>query len=313
MSTPLLPSGLPDRLGKEALQAFHAHASLLNHFITAGYQLVNPPLMEYADATRIYGSEELLAKSFRVADPHSGNTMAVRADITPQVTRLASTTLAGAPRPLKLAYSGNVVRTEPDGLRSRRQYQQVGVEMFGAPEGSEAELLDVLVNALKVLGINNIQLDIALPGIMHHLLATLSDEKKEAASDALRLRDTKALEKLGYKGLSQLVANAGEIKNFRNALDAFVPEAQRALLKTVDRMTQHAEKMDGVKGISLDALDASYSAYFSGVAFALYAEGQHEIGRGGRYITPDGEEAIGFTFYIEDILPLVAQNQPTKD
>lgn len=312
MSTTLLPSGLPDRMGKENLQAFRASATLVTHFLEKGYQLVSPPLMEHADATLAYGGAELLKESFRLVDPSSGETMTVRADMTPQITRIASTTLAKEERPLKLCYNGNVVRIQPDGLRSRRQYQQVGIEIFGAQEGDEAIILETITSALQKLSIDALQLDIALPGLMHHLLKEVSTEKKSDVQNALRMRDTDALKKLGYQGLAQLVANAGAVTNYRNALNAFVPESHKHVLKHVDALIEQAGILTCIAHTSIDALDESYSEYFSGAAFALFS-GSDEIGRGGRYVTPTGEEAVGFTLYIEDILTLIGSHKTTQD
>ncbi len=42
-------------------------------------------------------------------DPESQRMMGLRADTTPQIGRLATSRLANAPRPLRLAYSGPVL------------------------------------------------------------------------------------------------------------------------------------------------------------------------------------------------------------
>ena len=311
MSAPLLPSGLPDRMGKENVQAFHASATLITHFLELGYQLVSPPLMEYAEATITYGSKDLLKESFRLLDPSSGETMTVRADMTPQVTRIASTVLAKSPRPLKLCYSGNVVRVKPDGLRSRRQYQQVGIEIFGADANGEATILAAITGALAKLDIANLQIDIALPGLMHHMVREVSATKQADVKHALRMRDTDALKKLGDTGLAQLVGTAGKASTSRGAISPFVPESHKPQLKQVDSLIAQAETLSGITAATIDALDESYGEYFSGVAFALFS-GDCEIGRGGRYVTPKGEEAVGFTLYIEDILPLLAARNTTQ-
>ena len=58
--------------------------------------------------------------------------MALRSDITPQVGRIAATGLAGAARPLRLCYAGQVVTIKGDGLDPTRERLQVGAELIGS-------------------------------------------------------------------------------------------------------------------------------------------------------------------------------------
>ena len=56
----------------------------------------------------------------RFTDPVSGHTLALRGDITVQVGRIATTRVKDAPRPLRLAYHGQVLR-----LRAKQHCGQV--------------------------------------------------------------------------------------------------------------------------------------------------------------------------------------------
>ena len=59
---------------------------------------VEPPLLEFED-TLLAGSGVAVAdQTFRLMDPDSQRMMGLRADTTPQVARIATTRLGGAPR-----------------------------------------------------------------------------------------------------------------------------------------------------------------------------------------------------------------------
>ena len=52
----------------------------------------------------------MASDTFRMMDPVSHRMVGVRADMTPQIARIAATRLAHAPRPLRLSYAGQVLR-----------------------------------------------------------------------------------------------------------------------------------------------------------------------------------------------------------
>eukprot|EP01035_Chromulina_nebulosa_P041538 gene41538-56199_t len=46
-------------------------------------------------------------------DPGTRRMMGLRADMTPQLARIATTRLSHAPRPLRLSYAGQCLRVDP--------------------------------------------------------------------------------------------------------------------------------------------------------------------------------------------------------
>ena len=79
-------------------------------FAAHGYQRVKPPLLEFEDSLLAVPAPTLAEQTFRLMDPDTRRMMGVRADITPQVARIATTRLAAAPRPLRLCYAGQCGR-----------------------------------------------------------------------------------------------------------------------------------------------------------------------------------------------------------
>src|SRR3546814_19577551 len=84
-----------------------------------GYDLVRPPLVEFEKslAGRMASGPNDVSRRrmFRFVDPSSLRTLALRRDMTPQIGRIAATSMAHAPRQLRLHYLGQppVVRAAP--------------------------------------------------------------------------------------------------------------------------------------------------------------------------------------------------------
>src|SRR5262252_4210490 len=97
----------------------------------------------------------------RMMDPASHRMIGVRADMTPQIARIAATRLGTAPRPLRLSYAGQVLRVVASEIRPERQVGQVGAELIGA-EGSAAdgEAIAGAGEALGAIGVPHLSADI---------------------------------------------------------------------------------------------------------------------------------------------------------
>src|SRR5512140_289695 len=92
----LLPEGLEDRLPQGAAAAARVTRAAMDVFDSHGYDRVQPPSIEFEKslASRMAGVQP--RRMFRFVDPASLRTLALRADITPQVGRIAATRMAGA-------------------------------------------------------------------------------------------------------------------------------------------------------------------------------------------------------------------------
>ena len=102
--------------------------------------------------------------TFRIMDPLSQKMMALRSDVTAQISRIASTRLSHLARPLRLSYSGDVLRVKGDSFNTERQKTQVGAELIGLEnEFCDAEIILICLKALKSINIENITIDINLP------------------------------------------------------------------------------------------------------------------------------------------------------
>lgn len=311
-----LPSGLPDLLPPVAAQEFRAIHQLLKRFTAYGYAPVIPPMAEY-ESSLLEGQGAATARQvFRVMDPISREMLGLRADITTQVARIATQGLKDAARPLRLCYAGYTLRTTPESLHTRRQHTQIGIELFGATAPShDAEVIAVACDALAALNLTDLSLDLSAPALFASLLQTIPEASRSQAKEATSRKDAASLRALRATLLADIVETSGPA-------DAALPKLQ-ALAKTNPSLKAPLDAIIAIidalraKGIAvpvtLDLLEPSGFGYYSGIACSLFLRSPAlEIGRGGHYTNKDGEDASGFTFYIDDVLTALGTGETAE-
>src|ERR1700743_2941241 len=127
----LLPAGPRARVPPDAETEAAAVGALMEGFAAHGYQRVKPPLLEFEDSLLAGSGAAVAEQTFRLMDPVSQRMMGLRADTTPQVSRIATTRLAHEPRPLRLSYAGQCLRVRGSQLAPDRQIAQAGIELIG--------------------------------------------------------------------------------------------------------------------------------------------------------------------------------------
>jgi ATP phosphoribosyltransferase regulatory subunit len=303
----LLPAGLPDILPPDAQHEARVVALLMEGFTQHGYQPVKPPLIEFEDSLFSGSGAALARASFRLMDPASGRMLAVRPDMTPQISRIAATRLADMPRPLRLSYAGEVLRVKASQLRPERQFTQAGIELIGsAASEADAEIVRLAHEGLERIGIEDVSVDLSLPTLVPALSEglKLSDDEQAKLRDALDHKDPARLAGLPGQDLFEALLRAGGPAD--KALDKLdklaLPQPAKAeigLLRAVaGAVMRDAPRMT----LTIDAVENRGFEYHCGVAFTLFAKGQSfELGRGGRYQV-DGQPATGATLFMDTVL-----------
>ena len=208
-SAALLPSGLRDTLPPEAEQESAVTEKLLAAFRQNGYRQVSPPLVEF-EASLLNGPGAAMThRTFRLVDPASQRTLAVRADITPQIARIGATRLSQWPRPLRLSYHGTVLRVTGDQLRPDRQFRQAGIELIGSDSiAADAEVIIVPIEALMALGVEGLTVDLSLPSLAPAIAPELTqgDLRSAELREALNRKDQASVERIAPQQAALLTA-----------------------------------------------------------------------------------------------------------
>ena len=239
----LLPAGLEDILPPEAAQEAEAVEHLIGSFAAQGYERVKPPLLEFEETLLAGAGAGVAQQTFRLMDPISQRMMGLRADMTPQVARIAAHRLGRAPRPLRLCYGGQVLRVRGSQLRSERQFGQVGAELIGAAQAeADAELVLLASEALTALGLEGLSIDVGLPPLVARLASALGIDDQTAGE----LRAA-----LDHKDAAAVGALAGEhAKMFQSLLQSAGPaERALAILTGLDCPAELKDEIDRLKQV----------------------------------------------------------------
>ena len=317
----LLPSGLTDLLAPQAEQDAKAVEAVLSCFACFGYKRIKPPLVEFEQTLLAEGPGAALAdQTFRLLDPISRRMMALRSDMTAQVARIAGTRLALYPRPLRLAYGGEVMRVVPDVLNPERQLVQAGAEIIGRDDQQAAtEIIMLGVHALNKAGISDLTIDLGLPCLAE---AVLGDEL--TAMDAtMKAQMFGAISDRDFTRLTQMPINAASL--LAEIIDASGAEAGRLADVTKILPDSAASKLSGLidiaislaellpnVAITLDPLDMQGYGYHTSVSFSVFGAGlKGEIAKGGAYVTGYDEKAVGLSVFMERVLRALPEPQQT--
>jgi ATP phosphoribosyltransferase regulatory subunit len=313
----LLPEGLEDRLPQSAAAAARIERAALAAMDSCGYDRVRPPLIEFEKSMAERMDGFATRRMFRFVDPGSLRTLALRADMTVQVGRIAATGLADAPRPLRLCYGGQVARIAGDQLDPRREALQVGAELIGSDTVSAAaEIVELAIAALEAMGAVGISVDFTLPDLVDTLASEefpLEPWQVPAVRRELDAKDAGALKEAGGEAYLPLLYAAGP---FDEAIARLADiDTSGALASRIDGLKQIAERIAGRARLTLDPSERHGFEYQSWFGFTIYAEGvRGTLGRGGTYrIGGSDEPATGFSLYPEDLVEAVKADEPRRE
>ncbi len=328
----LLPTGLRDVLSPAAGHEVEVVEQLMATLAGHGYDRVKPPLIEFEESLLQGSGMALSGQTFRLMDPVSQQMMGVRPDITMQVARIAGTRLAKAPRPLRLSYSGQVLRVRGSQLRPERQFGQVGAELIGSLSPiADVEVILMAIEALTAAGLRDLSVDLGLPTLVPAVTAALKlnatvsgrlrtalNRKDSAAVDALRRQ-------MGQTATDTFISMIDACGPAEKAIDKLrhldlppLADAQRSALEmVVEGLHRGARRLK----VTVDLVELRGFEYHTGVTFAFFSMGARgELGRGGRYHAGNGgssdevagEPATGLSLFMDSIIRALPKPKATS-
>ncbi len=320
MSAWVLPDHIADVLPSEARHIEELRRLCLDTARSFGYELVQPPLLEYLQSLLAVSGQSLNLQTFKLVDQISGRTLGLRADTTPQVARIDAH-LLNRNGVTRLCYCGPVLHTRPDKPFATREPLQFGAEIYGhAGLEADAEVLQLALQTLAALGLNSATMDLSHAGIMRAILdeAALEADLLESLQSALAQKDASGVAALHLppdlrETLLRLLQLYGgrEVLTQGRACLARWPSALQAL-DDLQALADQSPQAD----LSFDLADLRGYDYYSGARFALYVPGATEaLVRGGRYDQIGAafgrkRPAVGFSFDLKALMGVVAPIPP---
>ncbi len=290
-----LPTGLRDLLPDHSAHLAELSGRLQEVFAGFGYRRLFLPTLERLEVVERGLSAAALADVMKFVEPGSGEVVAIRPDITPQIARLYAARPDALPDPARLCYDGPVLRAREARAGRPREVYQAGVELLGAggPK-ADAEALVVLMRALERVGLAGAVIEVGHARFAAAALdaAGLPRAARDDAWAALARKDGGALAALARRGRGEAAARAAlpdlaalygddalaRARAFARAVPACAPA-----LAEVEAALRLARRR-GLGHVVVDLGEARGLGYYTGLTFAGFAPGAGAaVANGGRY------------------------------
>lgn len=302
--------------------AYKAITSVISNY---GYMRVRLPIYEYFSVLQSTSFNFAEENTIQFIDRHSGATLVLRPDFTPQICRLAANMLEKN-LPLRLCYRGPVFRSAPKDSGAKSEIYQMGWELFGDDSiYADAEIISLCNESLKKVGLSDFVFTINDTIFLNRIYELLvSFEGVSDLKNAIALKNSSLVQKHiapasiaeGLKSLllalplsfggCEVLDSLEKLSSFDNKLLErlkYLKELYSILLKA---------------GVSEDAIvfDLAESRgleYYTGLNFEIMIDGSgSSLGGGGRYdnlmvkFASSHSPACGAALYIDTILPFIS-------
>jgi ATP phosphoribosyltransferase regulatory subunit len=311
-----IPPGTQILLGRAARRRRALEQTIRGVFEGWSYEEIVPPIFDYYDVFIKGMGTGLEEQVYRFID-REGNILALRPEFTSLVAKTVVTRLSTTPKPIRLYYSGEVLRFEkPKGGR-QREFAQIGIEHFGSSgKSADIEILLIAVEAFERLGVSDFQINLGsvdfFGGIVDRI--DLPDDQIAELKSVLNLKDQSGLESLlGRLSLEERRKNIlraiPQLTGGREALK----EARRLIrnersVQAIDHLEEIYsvfETLDLSRHLTIDLGEVQGFDYYTGILFRAYVpQLGFEVAKGGRYDglpATFGEDlpAVGFSFSLD--------------
>lgn len=316
----MLPKGVKDFLPIKAAKIEYLKKTLHDVYSGWGFRPVIAPSLEFLHVLERGLGPGLRDKAFRFDDRQSGQLVAFSPDITPQIARIVATRMREMPLPLRLCYSGQVLRHTEQQAGKDREIFQSGVELIGldSPE-ADAEMIAMAVESLKALGASEFTIDIGqvefFKGVMADL--TLSEAQVREVRGAIGRKDSSGLKSLlenaplDDRAREEILAMP-RLFGGREVLDragaVVVNDRSRRALDSLYKILEILQVYGVEDHVTFDLGELRGLDYHTGVTFQGFLTGMgRAVCSGGRYDTLTARygypsPATGFTFNLLNLL-----------
>ena len=325
MSNWQLPEGIDELTGNKAIAFESARRALLDLYQSWGYEIVVPPMIEYAD-NLVLKSKSIDDKTFKFLDSVSARMLGVHSDITPQIARIDSKK-ANSKNINRYCYINAILQTKADDFYASRSPIQAGIELYGF-KGIDAdiEVIVLMLSSLKLLDILTPTLSLGNTAIFNALCdaARLQNNDRDALRDIFRRKSVPDLnnflsqnqikESSKFKSLINL---DGDAEVLDDALKVF--EGMPSIIAAINDLKKLNDFFtDFDIELMFDLGEVKAYEYHDGIVFAAYSEKfSKAIAQGGRYNSlsqsfDSTREATGFSFDLKFLIHQQATKVDSK-
>ena len=320
------PEGVRDIYSQECSRKQKLQEKLHRVFHQYGFEDIETPTFEYFE---VFSKEvgTIPSRDLYKFFGREGNTLVLRPDFTPSVSRACATYFNPEKEVVSLCYTGNTFINNSSFRGRLKETTQMGVERMGddSPE-ADAEILAMTVECLLATGLTEFQVSVGQVDYYKAIFAQtgMSQEEEEELRELISQKN--------YFGVEELVKNKNMDKSLARVLSQLpqmfgsteVLEKAKSLtdnpqaLKAVARLEEIYEllKVYGYeKYVTFDFAMLSKYHYYTGIIFQAYTYGTGEaLIKGGRYnqlMKHFGKPAasIGFAIVVDNLLMALSRQK----
>jgi ATP phosphoribosyltransferase regulatory subunit len=282
-------------VGEEVRRRRRIEDTVVSVFEGWDYEEIVPPLFDYAD---VFEGEALASRAYSFV-ARDGSLLALRPDFTSLLAKIAAGRLREREAPLRLYYSGEVVRYEPVKAGRQSELYQMGLEHLGGDaRAADVEVVAIAAECLDRLGASGFVLALGHVGVFSGLVeaAGLPRERVDELRDRVESKDP--------AGVRQLLASASVPAGVASALErlttlggglevlAAAAEAVACCPHAAEALAELATVADALaaaglsRHLAVDLAEVRGLDYYTGLVFRVFARDLgFEVGGGGRYDT----------------------------
>jgi len=288
-----LPSGFKDRFFESAEKKKTIEFRIDRVFRNYRYSPVILPAVEFSSVFLQGLGEEQMNKMFQFFDSQ-GHLLALSADPTCSLARLACGNLATHSLPLRLYYITSVFRKAEPFAGLFNEFTQAGVELIGDPSiNADLEILSVVLAVLNSFDSLNYQINLSHSGFLDGLLAEMNLEEESCRTlyELFRSGEKTELEKY-LAGIPWrrdkkmfLLELRGKIGGQEMLDQAFSLGLNDISLRALSHMkTVKARLGENNVNLVFDLGLVKKFEYYTGIIFQIFArQSRFPLGGGGRY------------------------------
>ena len=288
-----LPDGVDELLPPKALEVEMLRRKLIDSYLSSGYELITPPLLELSETIGGEAHDEIKSHAFSFKDNLTGKNLSIRPDISEQASRIDAYRIQSSDT-VRLCYAGEVVKSKSSKVLRSRTTIQVGAEIFGdSSKNAELESISLMLDSLEVAEVENITLSLGHAGLTASILQPFKKLGVEVFSNIEMALSKKSKSDLNniisndHKNKSSLLALCdmyGTPEILSKAKDEFsYIEQSASYLEHLNSIVEDIDKKTEVN-IHIDLGEIQGFKYHNGIVFSAYSDlASYVLAKGGRY------------------------------
>lgn len=310
-----VPMGTETIYIEEAYRHRQANEELGKLFTSWGYLPVETPVFDFFDIYQDF--LPALKNIYRLID-REGDLLMLRSDITLFLAKQMGLSLKKTDLPVRVCYSGTILRHQNREDISKNEFFQTGVELIGKEDNSaDLEILMLLHSTFKSLEIEP-TVHIGSRKLLNASISGLNEIDKKQIMNMISYRDFENLkikleDKMGKErinfliGLFQFIGTTRELRNFIKSSETAINSQERTALNDLMHIMNSLNQLNAEKGLIIDLSEVGNQPYYTGIVFQGYIEGvDSAVVSGGRYDDLLGKfgfaaPSVGFSLLLRKI------------